>query len=74
MIPTRLPNGNIRAPLRAYDEASGAVGDGFVEMAPGDKDYDSYDKYMATDAYKALLKAEGIEAEPGNDQGERTSS
>lgn len=59
MIPKRLPNGNIRAPLRAYDEASGAVGDGFVELAPGDKDYDSYDKYMATDAYKALVKAEG---------------
>jgi hypothetical protein len=40
----RLPNGNLLVPQRA--EGEGVVGDGFVELAPGDEGYDEWAAYL----------------------------
>lgn len=64
MIPRRLPSGSILVLKRAHDAAAGIIGDGFVELKPGDDDYAAYDKYMQSPSYKALASAAGIDADP----------
>jgi hypothetical protein len=64
VIPRRLPGGNILVPKRAHDAAAGVIGDGFVELKPGDDDYAAYDKYMQSPSYKALALAAGIDTDP----------
>lgn len=44
--PTRLPNGNVLAPLRAVDDESGTVGHAMVELAPGDEQYARWDALL----------------------------
>lgn len=44
-LPERLPDGRIRVPKRA--EADGVVGDGAVEVGPGDPDYDAWDAWLS---------------------------
>lgn len=56
MIPVKLANGNIRVPKRAEDDASPAIGDGFMEIESTHPDYDKYVAYMETDQYKVLLR------------------
>jgi len=40
----RLPNGNILAPMRAENDDT--IGDAMVELEPGDKMYDDWDKWL----------------------------
>lgn len=44
MNATRLQNGNLLIPLRA--ETGDVVGDGLVEVAPGDPRYQEWDDYL----------------------------
>lgn len=74
MIPRRLPGGNILVPKRAHDAAAGLIGDGFVELRPGDDDYAAYDKYMQSPSYKALASAAGIDTDPPAADSEAKSS
>ena len=46
MIAFKLPNGNLLIPKRAEDEEGlGIVGDGMVEVEPGDPEYDLWLPY-----------------------------
>lgn len=61
MIPIRLENGNILAPKRAESVDGDVVGDGFVELKPGDDEYAAFDQYMKSEQYKVLASVAGIQ-------------
>jgi len=45
----RLPNGHLLV-LGRFEAPDGTVGDGMVELAPGDVGYDAWDAYLPEDA------------------------
>ena len=47
--------------MRASDEESGIVADGFVELSPADADYEKWDRWMNSDEYKLRL---ALQSEP----------
>ncbi len=44
----RLPNGHLVVPGR-FESPDGTVGDGMVELAPGDPGYEVWDAYLPKD-------------------------
>jgi hypothetical protein len=46
MTVERLPNGHLLVPKRAVDEKTGTIGDGLVEIGPGDPEYEAWVRYL----------------------------
>jgi hypothetical protein len=46
MNATRNPDGTITIPKRAEDENNGVVGDGFVNIKPGDDGFSQWDEWL----------------------------
>jgi hypothetical protein len=53
--PQRLPNGKIRVPMRA-EAPDGTIGDGMVDLAPGDSGYARWDEYLRAKESSTLRK------------------
>lgn len=49
MFVIRLPNGNLMVPESAFGDGGRIVGDAYVEIGPGDADYDRLSRQALTE-------------------------